>query len=196
MPPRKRILREDVLDAAIRVIRRGGAPALSVRHIAGELACSTQPIYSQFGSLEGLLEALPAYAGEKYLRFCSRSYKGFALAVLRFAREEKELFKFLYLRRRKPGERLLEDVNYQTTIDLLSRNLEMPPERAREMHRQMQYHCYALGVMIATDYLDLSDGEMGRELTEFYQIMLRHYKNIQSEEELGLWLARSRNLIL
>lgn len=78
MPPRKRILREDVLDAAIRVIRRGGAPALSVRHIAGELACSTQPIYSQFGSLEGLLEALPAYAGEKYLRFCSRSYKGFA----------------------------------------------------------------------------------------------------------------------
>lgn len=196
MPPRKRISRTDVLDAAIEVIRRRGAAGLSVRRIAGALACSTQPIYSQFGSLEALLEALPAYAGERYLRFRAQSYKEFALAFLRFAREEKELFKFLYLRRREPGERFLEDVNYQTTVELLCRNLEMDLEQAKAMHRQMQYHCYALGVMIATGHLDLSGREMSRELTEFYCIMLRHYKNIQSEEELGLWLARSRNLIL
>lgn len=195
MPPRKRILREDVLDAAIRVIRRGGAPALSVRHIAGELACSTQPIYSQFGSLEGLLERCRLRRGEVPPVLLSL-LQGICPGGFALCQRGEGAVQVSLSPAPQAGERLLEDVNYQTTIDLLSRNLEMPPERAREMHRQMQYHCYALGVMIATDYLDLSDEEMGRELTEFYQIMLRHYKNIQSEEELGLWLARSRNLIL
>ena len=111
-------------------------------------------------------------------------------------KEEKELFRFLYLRKRDPGETLLDDANYDTTVELLSRNLEMPLELAKEMHRQMQYRCYGLGVMLATNYRDMSEGEISREVTSFYCIILRHYKAISREEELQYWLNRSRNLIL
>ena len=194
MPPKKRIFREDILNAAIDVIRRDGAQALTVRAIAGELACSTQPIYSEFGSLDGLKEALPAFAGAKYLHFSAGSYKDFALGFLNFAQTEKELFKFLYLRRR-PGQLLLDDANYDETIRLLQRNLEMSEPQARELHRRMQFQCYALGVMMATDYLEMSPDQISRELTDFYRIMLRHYKSVQSDEELQVWLERSRHLM-
>ena len=43
MPPRKRIFREDILKAAVRLVREDGPPALSVRNIAKALNCSTQP---------------------------------------------------------------------------------------------------------------------------------------------------------
>ena len=79
---------------------------------------------------------------------------------------------------------------------LLSKNLEMTETQAKDMHRWMQYYCYTQGVMLATDYRDLSLEEMGKELTELFSIMLRHYKAVKSEEELQFWLEKARNLII
>lgn len=196
MPPKKRIFKEDILEASISVIRKQSASALTVRNIAAELQCSTQPIYSEFENLDCLKKELYKYASEKYLRFSFTNYKELAIAFLSFAKKEKELFKFLYLRRRDSGEKLPDDINYTVTVELLSKNLDMDPQRAKDMHHWMQYYCYTMGVMIATDYRDLTAEEMNRELTELYSIMLRHYKEVKSEEELQYWLNKSRNLII
>lgn len=196
MSARKRIFKEDILSAGIRVIQKHGAEALTVRNIARELGCSTQPIYSEFRNLDALKAALLPYAEEKYLRFSFTNYKELALAFLEFAQTQKELFKFLYLRKRKNGEKIIEDVNYDATVKLLSKNLEMTEKQAKDMHRWMQYYCYTQGVMLATDYRDLSIEEMGKELTELFSIMLRHYKAVKSEEELQFWLEKARNLII
>lgn len=196
MPPKKRIFKDDILEASIRVIKKQSASALTVRNIAAELQCSTQPIYSEFENLDCLKKELYKYASEKYLRFRFTNYKELAIAFLTFAKKEKELFKFLYLRRRDSGEKLPDDINYTITVELLSKNLEMDPQRAKDMHHWMQYYCYTMGVMIATDYRDLTAEEISRELTELYSIMLRHYKEVKSEEELQYWLNKSRNLII
>ena len=196
MPPKKRIFKEDILEASIGVIRKQSASALTVRNIAAELQSSTQPIYSEFENLDCLKKELYKYASEKYLRFSFTNYKELAIAFLSFAKKEKELFKFLYLRRRDSGEKLPDDINYTVTVELLSKNLNMDPQRAKDMHHWMQYYCYTMGVMIATDYRDLTAEEMNRELTELYSIMLRHYKEVKSEEELQYWLNKSRNLII
>lgn len=196
MPPVKRILKEDILRAAANVIHTHGETALSVRNIAKELGCSTQPLYSEFQNIDRLRAELVEYIRQHYLCFSFSNYKEFGQKFLAFAGEEKELFRFLYLRRRDSEEKLLDDANYERTVELLAHNLEMPPEQAREMHRQMQYRCYGLGVMIATSYRNMTEEEIGRELTDFYSIILRHYKAVSSEEELQYWLNRSRNLIL
>lgn len=196
MPPKKRIFKEDILEASISVIRKQSASALTVRNIAAELQSSTQPIYSEFQNIDCLKKELYKYASEKYLRFSFTNYKELAIAFLSFAKKEKELFKFLYLRRRDSGEKLPDDINYTVTVELLSKNLDMDPQRAKDMHHWMQYYCYTMGVMIATDYRDLTAEEMNRELTELYSIMLRHYKEVKSEEELQYWLNKSRNLII
>lgn len=196
MPAKKRIFKEDILDAAINVIRTSGAKALTVRSIAKKLSCSTQPIYSEFGSFDALKDELRFYAEEKYLCFSFTNYKEFATAFLGFAKKEKELFKFLYLRKRENTETPIDDINYKKTIELLSSNLELDSESAKALHKWMQYYCYTTGVMIATDYRDPTDEEIGKELTDLYIIMLRHYKNIESQDELNFWLSKSRNLII
>lgn len=51
-------MRRQLLDAALTVLRRDGAPALTVRHIADEAGCSTTGIYTHFGGKQGLVEAI------------------------------------------------------------------------------------------------------------------------------------------
>ena len=84
-----------------------------------------------------------------------------------FAKKEKQLFRLMYLRQRNPGEHLIDDANDDETGRLLRTNLEMTEDAAREMHRQMQYHCYGLGVMIATDYRDMTEAEIDEDLPDF-----------------------------
>lgn len=195
MASEKRITRESILQAATQTIRSGGAEALTVRHIAKTLGCSTQPLYYEFENIQELKDVLYDYIREHFLKFHSDSYKAFGQSFLSFAMREKELFRFLYLQRRQPSQDLLDDLNWEMLISLLAKNLEMPMETAREMHRQMQFRCYGLGVMLAIGYQSMTQEQIDQELTDFFRIILRHYKRITGEEELEYWLQRSRNLI-
>lgn len=196
MPAKKRIQKQDILQAAVQVIRTGGASALTMRNIAHQLGCSTQPLYSEFGSQECLLETLPDYLRQEYLSVRCRSYRDYGRAFLKFAEEEPELFRFLYLRRRDPTDTFLEDANLEQTLELLVSSLDMGREEALRMHRQMQYYCYGLGAMIATGYRSMTQEEIDRELTGFFSLLLCHYKQAASAAEIAYWLERSRNPVL
>ncbi|GAA4927244.1 TetR/AcrR family transcriptional regulator [Nonomuraea thailandensis] len=51
-------LRQDLLDAAMRILRDQGAPDLTLRRVADAAATSTMGIYTCFGGRAGLLEAI------------------------------------------------------------------------------------------------------------------------------------------
>lgn len=196
MPPKKRIFREDILQAAVGLVQQQGAQALSVRNIAASLHCSTQPIYSTFESMDALQEELISYIRERYLRGEADNYKQVALSFLHFARKEKALFRLVYLRQRDETETFFEDPNEEQTIRKLAASLDLAPEYAAEMHRRMQYYCYSMAVMMATGYLNFTEEQISEELTEYYRIILSYYKQVTSEQELQHWLNRSRNLLI
>lgn len=196
MPPQKRIFRQDIIKAAVELVRKQGTEALSVRNLARELDCSTQPIYSEFENMEALRNELAAFVRENYLQGDANSYKQVALSFLNFAKNEKNLFRLVYLRQRAAGETLFEDPNESHTIQKLAVNLELSPQLAAELHKRMEYYCYSMAVMMATGYLDFSEEEISGELTEYYRIILSYYKRVKSEEELQHWLIRSRNLLI
>lgn len=196
MPPQRRIFRQDILQAATKLVREQGAQALSVRALAREMDCSTQPIYSTFANMADLNDALMDYIRQTYLRKQASSYKEVALSFLNFAREEKNLFRLIYLRQRTPDETMFEDPNQTETIRRLAASLQLSQDAAAEMHRRMQYYSYSMAVMMATGYLEFSEQQVSRELTEYYRIILSYYKQVKSEQELAYWLERSRNLLV
>lgn len=51
-------MRQRLLDAALEVIRRDGAAALTVRSVTAEAGCSTTGVYTYFGGKHGLVEAI------------------------------------------------------------------------------------------------------------------------------------------
>jgi AcrR family transcriptional regulator len=57
MPPRVRITKEEIVDVALSMIRSEGEASLNARSIAAALGCSTQPIFSNFETMEALRES-------------------------------------------------------------------------------------------------------------------------------------------
>lgn len=58
--------RELLVEAGIRILERDGLAALSARRLAGETGTSTMAVYTHFGGMSGLIDAI---AGETFSRF-------------------------------------------------------------------------------------------------------------------------------
>ena len=59
-------VREQLIAAGVRLLERDGLPALSVRKVAEEIGSSTMAVYTHFGGMTGLIDAI---AGEAFIRF-------------------------------------------------------------------------------------------------------------------------------
>lgn len=183
MPPRVKITKQDIIETAISLVREHGEGALNARSIALFLGCSTQPIFSNFASMEELQDALIKSAYEDfYLSFLKKEaesekypkYKAFGMAYIRFAKEEKELFKLLFMRDRK-GEELLPTQDFDASVEMIMKTNGISREKAQLMHLEMWMSVHGIATMIATSFFEPEWELISNILSDFYQgIRTRH----------------------
>ena len=103
MPPRAKITKDMVVDAAFEIARTEGEQQINARTVSQKLGCSTQPVMYHFATIEDLKRA----AYEKtdqfhtgYLMNVGEQSDGLLLGIgrnyIRFATEEPNLFRFLF----------------------------------------------------------------------------------------------------
>jgi AcrR family transcriptional regulator len=59
-------VRQQLIEAGIQLLERDGVGALNVRNVAGQVGTSTMAVYTHFGGMAGLTEAI---TGEVFVRF-------------------------------------------------------------------------------------------------------------------------------
>ena len=133
MPPKAKVTREMILDAAFDLVRSEGQGALNVRALARRLGCSTQPILYNFATMEELQAAVYERADE-YHTSCilPRGEEGpdallrLGLNYVRFGHEERHLFRFLFESNRFGGmdlRGLMQGPGIGELVDILSQGL-------------------------------------------------------------------------
>ena len=176
--PKNKVLREDVLKAAAEVVRKRGASALNARAVAAELGCSTQPVYSLFASMDALRDALVdeaklqyhAFIGEYLARAGRSRYECYGMGFVKFAREERGLFRYLFLERAEADPYLSEIVSEMMSL------YHMPEEKARTFHADMTVFSYGLAVLVNIGAFRPTDEEISAFLKrEFYGLYAVHF---------------------
>ncbi len=177
MPAKERINREQILDAALSLVRREGEEALSARGLSRELGCSTQPIFRCFASMEEVRAVTLERVHEIYLRhmadYCAASplpaYKASGMAYISFAGAEPNCFRMLFMRSRPEGEEGPEKADWEPTIRGVAAATGLPYAEAERFHLTLWAVVHGLAVMRATGYLTLDDAAAGALLTDAYQ---------------------------
>ena len=182
MAPKVRITKDDILSCALDMVREGGAQTLNARNVANALGCSTQPIFSNFETMEKLQNAVIEKAYELYLSFLKNdaesgkypTYKAFGMAYIRFAKEERELFKLLFMRDRNCEETSFTE-DFSASVDMIMSSVGISRERATLMHLEMWTCVHGIATMIVTSFLDLEWELISDMLSDVYHgIKERH----------------------
>ena len=69
MPPKVKITKEEIIAAALELLRQKGLEAVNARAVAQMLGCSTQPIFSNYSSMADLQQDVLAAAYAEYSRW-------------------------------------------------------------------------------------------------------------------------------
>lgn len=182
MPPKVKITKQDIIDTALALVREGGASALNARGIAAALKCSTQPIFSNFSTMDALQEAVTAAAYECYLTFLQSEvergkypqYKAMGMAYIRFAKEEKELFRLLFMCDRE-GKDLVPTVDFRASVEIIMQANGISQEKAELIHLEMWTCVHGIAAMLATSFFAPEWELISQMLTDVYQgIRARH----------------------
>lgn len=103
MPPITKITRDIILRTGYELVIESGIESVNSRSIAKMMGCSTQPIFSQFASMEELKQEIHDFACdmfEKELLHCSETedliYNSY-IKVINLAQNKPNIFKLIFL---------------------------------------------------------------------------------------------------
>lgn len=183
MPPKVKITKEDIIDAAIDLIRESGMDALNARAIAKKLGCSTQPIFSNYATMEELKAEVMRAADAIYQQYIENGmkdpayppYKASGIAYIRFAREENQLFKLLFMRDRSNEEIKEERESLEGLLKIIASSTGLTMDEAYMFHLEMWVFVHGIATMIATEYLQWEWDMISRMMTDSYEGMKARY---------------------
>lgn len=103
MPPKAKITKDMVINAAFEIVRTVGVEEISARTVAEKLGTSTQPVMYHFATIAELKRAVYTKTDEFHTKYITEfemenvdiMYE-IGRRYIRFASEEKNLFKFLF----------------------------------------------------------------------------------------------------
>lgn len=191
MPPKFKFTRDEITNAALNVTRKNGISGLTARALAAELGCSVKPIFGLFKNMEEVGQEVfiasdllyQNYLREDMAKGKHSPYKASGMAYIRFAKEERELFKLLFMRDRSREKIEENKEEIRPLMQLIQQNLGISEDEAYLFHLEMWLYVHGIATMIATSYLDWDDEFISRVLTDAY--MGLKYRYTEGKDNAG-----------
>ncbi len=159
MPPKQRFTREMILQTAIDIIDRDGIEGLSHRSIAAELKCSTQPVMSNFKTMDEVRFAARQSIDRDFtdyvlggMREHPYAMDGALLAYIQYAIDHPNRFLFLVLdsRIKSHGPLLLATADPTPMLEDLASSAQLKEEGLRQLYRSCWLYAHGVAAANAT----------------------------------------------
>lgn len=176
-----KITKEMILDTAFSIARREGLNSISNRRIAKELNSSIRPIYYQFKNTEELKTELGKKIDTYFYDYLLNNklgnmplYKQIGINYIRFSRDEKKLFKILFMSDNKllPSDFIL-DTDYMRIKDIIKISTNLSDKDIKSFHLKMWMFTHGIATLAANDTVLFTDKQISDLLSyEFQALML------------------------
>ena len=183
MPTTLKITKEKILDAAFSIARSYGINKVSNREIAKRLNCSIRPIYYQFKNVDELNKELYVKIEKFFYKFIMDNmvdtmplYKQVGINYIKFAREETNLFKFLFMTRSDliPKEFVSKDQeDFKELVKLIKISTKLSDKDIESFHIKMWIFAHGIATLSANNTVEFNDEQISHLLSlEFQALML------------------------
>ena len=173
MPPKSRITKDMILDAAVAVVRESGFENVNARTVSRRLHCSTQPVMYHFSTIDSLKRAAFARVDRLHGEYMMNvppgqdPVLGIGLNYVRFAVEEPQLFRFLFQSGYAEENSLLEMVDSEELVPVLAAMREgagLSMEKTRQVFLTVALFAHGYASIIANNGLEYDENLVAEHL--------------------------------
>ena len=187
MAPRNKYTREEMVEAAVRVVRKKGIDALTAKALAGELGVSTQPVFTCFHTIEEAKREVRTAARRMYDSYVEEGLRmtvpflGVGMQYIHFAKKEPQLYRLLFLMTNEEGNSSVMDALHHSQ-DLVRESLQqtyhIDAQTADRYFRDMWLVVHSLATLVVAGGCPYSEQEMGHILTGFSVSLCKSIKEV------------------
>ena len=187
MAPHIKFKREEMVNAALRLVQTGGIDSLTAKTLAAELGISTQPVFTCFGSMDVLKQEVYAAAEKRYDIYAEAGLKqklpffGFGMQYILFARHEPELYRLLFLSR-IPGQEhsVIRAMQHSQEIvrPTLMQVYHLTSTEADRYFRDLWLATHGIATLIVTGDCPYTDEEIRQIMTGFSLSICKAIKEV------------------
>ncbi|MDE7082622.1 MAG: TetR/AcrR family transcriptional regulator [Clostridia bacterium] len=187
MPPKAKFTKEEIIDAALGLVKRDGFEALTARSLAEELGSSPRPIFTVFNGMFEVEEAVTAAARALYENYedegmsGEQAFKGSGLGYIRFAAEQPKLFRLLFMKETDFVPNLdtvlsVIDGYYEKIIGSIRSEYGFSWETSKEIYLHMWIYSHGIATLLATNVCGFTEEDISNMLTDVCSSIIRKYK--------------------
>lgn len=174
MPPSVKFTKEEIVNAALQVVREKGTAALTTRQIAAVLGVSTRPIFTYFQNMQQVQEAVRQAAQALYHSYIKKGLEqvhpfiGLGEQYISFATQEPELYRLLFLPLAPGSEnKAMEEMErtQNLVLEFLQQIYQLDEAAAKRFFRDVWLVAHSLAALIVTNCCPYSPEEIRQILT-------------------------------
>ena len=179
MAPKVKFTKDEMVAAAVQVVRNGGIDRLTAKSLAAQLGTSTQPIFTCFATMDAVKAEVTAAAERIYDGYAAkgladpRPFFGFGMQYIQFARTEPQLYRLLFLNPDGPDGGSLALVR-PSMMEIY----RITAAEADCYFRDLWLVVHGLATLIVTGDCPYSDRDIGQILTEVSVSICKAIKEI------------------
>lgn len=183
VPPKAKFTKEDIVEAALKIVKKQGVEALTARLLAKELGSSARPIFTVFASMEEVQAEVRNAAMKEFETYADAAaeytpvFKQIGIQMIQFAIREPKLFQLLYMQEHEDSKSFEEYLKYLgDTGDLCLRVLEqeygLTHDEANALFQQVWIFTYGVCILCATGACRFGEAEIQTMLSREFASML------------------------
>lgn len=179
MPPKVKYSREQIIDAAVGLVRDQGMTALTARELGKVLKVSVKPIFTAFENMDQLkaevkLKALNIYKEyQKDFIDYSPAFKRGGMQIIKFAKEEPKLFYLLFMQQENSQltfhASIVEVLNQnEELLDVVMNDYSLSKKDATRLFELMWIETYGIAVLTAQGVCCFTEKEISEMLSTVF----------------------------
>jgi hypothetical protein len=187
MPPAPKFTKAEITNAALNIIRKNGAEALTAKELGLQLGSSARPIFTTFNCMEEVWSEALTAAKTYYNSFISKGFKqegrrffGAGMQLFLFAKEEPKLFALLFLRGGASSDIselvMFNHDNYGEILAYIEAKHMISREDSEQLFQAMFIFTYGIACLQATDVLQFTEKEVGKRIRALFFNVLQGIK--------------------
>lgn len=177
MPPKAKFNKEEIIAAALEIVKSNGFEALTARSLGQTLGSSARPIFTVFNSMEEVQTAVIAAAKKVYDEYIAialsepSAFIGVGKAYIRFAAELPKLFQLLFMREQTAKPNLsnvlgIIDSNNDKILKSVENDYNLNTDDAKAIYEHLWIYSHGIAVLIATRVCSFTGEDVARMLLE------------------------------
>ncbi len=177
MPPKAKITKEMVIDAAFEVARAEGVENVNARTVSKKLDCSTQPVMYHFATIEDMKKAVYEKVGWFHTEYLMNVHPqedrmlGIGLNYIRFAVEEPNLFRFLFQSGFASENSVLQMIDAEElkpVISAMQEGMKFNEEQTKKIFLTLALFVHGYASIIANNSLEFDEAVVAAHLKRVY----------------------------